>query len=143
MTGVQTCALPISTTLIGAIASGYSAALQQDGKIVVAGRTDQAGALPEAFAVARYNNIGALVGLEGTQNEVRYISQADLVNSLYWQAVTYATSYRITANGQALATAGVPYIEIHDMRPGNRIAYTVTPLNANGDEGVPASITLG
>lgn len=74
---------------------GYSAAMQSDGKVIIAGRTASGG--NSVTALARYNTNGTLDGTYGTGG----------VAQVTWGSAAYARAIAIDANGKAVVAGTV------------------------------------
>jgi len=79
----------------------------------------------------------------------RFPAQIDLIHALAWDAVENATKYRVyldTDTRTFLAAKPAantnPSTELHGRCPSTSYTYNVVAVDSDGDDGLPASITI-
>lgn len=139
-----------TTTSINDAAVATAVALQSNGAIVAAGTTDQTASNPEAFAVARYNNIGQPTGLNAQFNYYRNTNSFQI--PLTSDSVPYASRYIVTLQINSAATLSFSFLKIKNLILLVAAEYfplgtssstlTITAFNAAGVQGQSSTQTF-
>lgn len=132
-----------STEQVGTVATSLAWCGDCD-YLSVGGDTDTTGII-QLFELIRA--LPAPSNLTGQQCVHRFPTQSDIINSICWDAVTGAVSYNIY-DGFAMAillgtvSKSPLCFTQHQICPNVSKTYVVTAVDAQGVEGLPASITV-